>query len=146
MWDFTEAVTGDQLDEADATNKDDTATNMTPTGLFDRLWQEIWGSSKELKSDPTTAGDKKEAIEEATDEKKKSDKSEARARDLVFHFSLRRYNPGHASSPESEKASDEGGDASVSASATSNDIDAASHANDSVTNRRQTRSTRSTAS
>ena len=55
MWEFSEALTGDQL-EGDGQTAD---IEQQPRGLFERLWQEIWtGSAEEKKADKSTEAGK----------------------------------------------------------------------------------------
>ena len=103
MWDFSEAATGEQLgerssEEQKSSAKEGSKNENTAKGLFERLWQEIWGGSdKEQKTKPDE--ENSEESSKSTKSKQKNDKETELSKntnkndDLLFSFSVSRYNP-----------------------------------------------------
>lgn len=142
MWEFSEAITGEQMDDNDEEAKKDDVKEQKPNGLFDRLWYEIWSSPKDEKK---VSEAKEESIDTASKKGKKSEKaddskstkSEDLSDDTVFHLSIRRLGTRHTKAKTSSKNT--GG----SAEEPHETITANGDANGSATPRRRTRSTRS---
>jgi minor histocompatibility antigen H13 len=87
MWEFSEALTGDQLEDNDGKTVD---AEQQPKGLFERLWHEIWtGSQEEKKADKSTeAGKEKRSTtgrsKEGDEKKDGSTKKEDKLDDQVL--------------------------------------------------------------
>ena len=159
MWDFSEAVTGEQIEEGgeSESKKDAQKDEESSPGLFERLWQEIWRGSKEedhSKSDETQTKDA------STSDKEKKEKSESESekkadvnKGVLFSFSVARNDansksssttPGKADKPlgtnptHSSSRSESSDDAVV---VSSNDLDDTKESGSAP--RYRTRSTRS---
>ena len=124
MWEFSEAVTGEQVgEEGDGQEKradDDKKTEQNSKGIFERMWQELWyGDSRDKVK--TDAKEAKSRSSSKTGKEKSSDSSalskKEQATDLLFSISLRRYSPAtfksedkkavHISSQTSSESSEE---------------------------------------
>lgn len=111
MWEFTEALTGEQLEEAGGVKEmeDGAKEEKTPKGLFERLWQEIWSASgkKEDTKPPEGQGDKSSASAKPDkSQKAESHRNATKAEnsDLLFSFSIARYNSKTTASEKPYKA------------------------------------------
>ena len=98
MWEFSEAVTGEQIEEGDHGEKkeDNAQAEKSPKGLFERLWQEIWTGS-EKKDQPKSDEGSTNKMSSLTEAKTKQDKASSSGKnrnddDLLFSFSITRYN------------------------------------------------------
>jgi minor histocompatibility antigen H13 len=83
MWNFSEAVVGEEVDED--TKDDDSAADKKQLGLFERLWQEVWmGSSEESKKETKTNESKTNADDVAKVAKEESKEAKEKAGDDVL--------------------------------------------------------------
>ena len=98
MWEFTEALTGEQLNE-DSEGKekeDDTKVENNAKGLFERLWHEIWSGSEKGEESESSEGQAEKSSKSAKS-KKQSKYGQSEKRDgndaLLFSFSIARHSP-----------------------------------------------------
>ena len=93
MWNFSEALIAEELDEGEEKTKNSgSAGDKQQSGLFERLWQEIWmGSSEEGKKEtkPTESKTKMDDTAKAAAEDSKEAKDEA-GDDVFISFTLTR--------------------------------------------------------
>lgn len=149
MWEFSEAITGEQVDENDEDAKKEDIEKQKPKGLFDRLWYEIWSSPKEEKKVEETKPESKDGSSTKAKKSEKMDDSKSAKEgdlpsDTVFHVSIRRLGAQQAKTKTSgtdNSKSDEGGDRVPQHEAHETGT-AVGDMNGSATPRRRTRSTR----
>lgn len=109
MWHFTEAVTAEQLeDNATEDNKvesENKSEGEKPAkGLFERLWQEIWSGDEpkiqdfQSAKEPTVDASKRDRAETQGTASSQEDKQKDCDKDLIVHFSIRRYDGKRARS------------------------------------------------
>lgn len=94
---------------------EDTSQEKSPKGLFERLWQEIWSGSEQdqqTEPHPGEAGKLTSSIYSKTEQDKAGHGKEGKTDDLLFSFSIARYNANTTSSGKLDKA---GFESSVSA-------------------------------
>lgn len=111
MWDFSEAVTAEQIED-DQDNKDDESkkdgAEKSPKGLFERMWHEIW-HGEEKKEDQKKSDDRSSGSESSKSKKdgkkaaKSEDKDESKS-NVLFSFSVSRHEPKSSSSSKTEQA------------------------------------------
>lgn len=62
MWNFSEALVGEDLDEDEKSAKaGESSDDEQHLGLFERLWQELWGSAEDSKKDDQGSKSEKKA-------------------------------------------------------------------------------------
>jgi minor histocompatibility antigen H13 len=104
MWNFTEALNGEQLEESkESEGSNQAKAGQKHLGLFERLWQELWSNSDQAKDKLKSKtkpeeGDgegqqKSISIEQegTKQEKDNSEGAEARDEGLIFALSLTRF-------------------------------------------------------
>ncbi|KAK5115443.1 hypothetical protein LTR85_009903 [Meristemomyces frigidus] len=109
MWEFSEAITGEQLeeDEKQDADKDAEKTGQDGQSLFGRLWSEIFDASKDEASkkdaSPSSAGKVKDA-KQPPDADAQDSKSGVPDTDTLISFSIKRYSARRASFNSKSKA------------------------------------------
>ena len=112
MWDFSEALVGDDLDEDEDNKKEGGSSGEEKhKGLFERLWQELWMGSKEEQT--TKSDDKGEKTASKADHSKTDGKGDAEETKKVDEnddgllFSITVSRPNAKLTPSTEKSSQE---------------------------------------
>ena len=113
MWEFSEALTGDQLEVDDDGKATD--TEKQPKGLFERLWQEIWsGSGEQKKEDKSTEAEKEKTSttgQSKADGEKKDVSNEEKDKagdDVLVSFTVSRL-PAKSTTSTEERNEDQNG-------------------------------------
>lgn len=116
MWEFSEAVTAEQMDEeaekqkAGEGNEAEEKKDENTMGLFERLWHEIWHDGKKAedtakeKDDSTNISSKPASPKSKTDADSKRTKKDVQTDDLLFSFSVSRYQPSRASASNPKRS------------------------------------------
>ncbi|KAK5175233.1 uncharacterized protein LTR77_000370 [Saxophila tyrrhenica] len=119
MWEFTEAITGEQLDEGDEDSKkngEGDKAQKDQKGLFERLWSDIWSSNdtdNDSRDKATKAEDEKDATKpgKTTEEGEAKNATEKHREDgIVFSIEVSRFKPSGkragTDNPEEQKAAE----------------------------------------
>ena len=109
MWEFSEALTGEQIEEETEGEKKEAGAQeeKSPKGLFERLWQEIWTGSE--KKEPANPDKSSSTSAKSMIEQSKAETNEKRGKndDLLFSFSIARHNTNSANSSKLDNADTE---------------------------------------
>jgi minor histocompatibility antigen H13 len=111
MWEFSEALTGDQLEDDDGKATD---TEKQPKGLFERLWHEIWTGSVEEKEDKSNEAEKEKTStsgQSKADREKKDMLNEEKDKagdDVLVSFTVSRL-PAKSTTSTEERYEDQNG-------------------------------------
>jgi len=134
MWEFSEAITGEQLPEHEKKEADRKDEAVKDGSFFGRLWGELFGDSEDelsKKDDDSKVSKDKKSPDAAANSKEAKPKT--LDSDILISFSVTRYNP-HTSSAASDRLSSQSSKASEEApsSADSNQTSSDSGLEDTV--------------
>ena len=113
MWEFSEALTGEQLveDSEGKEKKDGAKEEKGPKGLFERPWLDLWTGS-ETQEQPKDVNDELNETSESTksndkkqDKERDNEKQKKKHDDTLFSFSVARYNAQTETSTTTDKES-----------------------------------------
>ena len=107
MWEFSEALNAEQVEESKGDEKDANGKENSPKGLFERLWSEIWSGAKkdqEAKPKETELSTKSVKSKTAAKDEGKVAKEKEAGTGLLFSISVSKHHPT-SSDPSQARAS-----------------------------------------